>query len=84
MLRPTAIKVLPLSDYKIHLEFDSGEKKIFDVAPYIQGNWYSELSDLAYFNSVFTNGFTVEWPHGQDLCPDEIYYNGTNVCEVLD
>lgn len=79
MLRPTATKVSPLPDYKLRLEFDSGEEKVFDVAPYIQGEWYGELSNTTYFNLVFANGFTVEWPHGQDLCPDEIYYNSINL-----
>ncbi|MCB6992932.1 DUF2442 domain-containing protein [bacterium 210820-DFI.6.37] len=76
MLRPTATKVSAMPDYRLKIEFDSGETKIFDVTPYIKGNWYSELSDVNYFKSVFANGYTVEWPHGQDLCPDEIYYNG--------
>lgn len=75
MLRPTATNVSATNDYKLIIEFDSGEKKLFDVSPYITGNWYSELADVNYFKSVFANGFTVEWPHGQDLCPDEIYYN---------
>ena len=75
MLRPVAKNVKAIDDYKIVIEFESGKKKIFDVAPYITGNWYGELSDVNYFKSVFVNGFTVEWPHGQDLCPDEIYYN---------
>lgn len=75
MLRPTATNVSATNDYKLIIEFDSGEKKLFDVSPYITGNWYSELADANYFKSVFANGFTVEWPHGQDLCPDEIYYN---------
>lgn len=79
MLRPTAKQVKATDDYKLFIDFDSGEKKIFDVSPYIQGNWYSELSDLNYFKSVFVNGYTVEWPHGQDLCPDEIYYNSVEV-----
>ena len=76
MLRPTAKIVKPLTDYKLEIEFDSGEKKIFDVKPYIKGEWYSELQDIEYFNSVFTNEYTVEWPNGQDICPDELYYNG--------
>lgn len=75
MLRPTAKNVSATNDYKIIIEFDSGERKIFDVTPYITGEWYKELADMNYFKSVFANGFTVEWPHGQDLCPDEIYYN---------
>lgn len=77
MLRPTAIKVTPLADYKLKLLFDNNEVKIFDVAPYIRGNWYSELSSPAYFQSVFVNQYSVEWPNGQDLCPDELYYNST-------
>ena len=75
MIRPTAKNVSATDDYKIIIEFDSGERKIFDVTPYITGEWYKELADMNYFKSVFANGFTVEWPHGQDLCPDEIYYN---------
>ena len=75
MLRPVAKNVKAIDDYKIVIEFDSGEKKIFDVAPYITGSWYGELSDVNYFKSVFVKGFTVEWLHGQDLCPDEIYYS---------
>ena len=34
---------------------------------------------LRYFSAVSVNGYTVEWPEGQDLCPDELYYNST-VC----
>lgn len=79
MIRPTAKNVSATDDYKIIIEFDSGERKIFDVTPYITGEWYKELTDMNYFKSVFANGFTVEWPHGQDLCPDEIYYNSKTI-----
>lgn len=75
MLRPTATKVTALDNCKLLINFTSGEKKIFDTTPYIQGSWYSQLADKNYFQSAFANGYTVEWPHGQDLCPDEIYYN---------
>ena len=75
MLRPTAIEVSPLDNYLLNIKFDNGEIRIFDVKPYIKGNWYSELRDVNYFNSVKTNGFSVEWPNGQDLCPDDLYYN---------
>lgn len=73
MLRPTAVSVRTDDDYFIIIEFDSGEIKRFDVKPYIQGSWYGQLKDLQYFNRVFTDGYTVCWPEGQDLCPDEIY-----------
>ena len=73
MLRPTAVKVFPEDDYTLKVEFDNGEVKIFNVKPYIQGEWYGKLADKAYFRSVKTDGYTVVWPEGQDLCPDELY-----------
>ncbi len=76
MLRPTAIKVEAINEYKLLVEFDNGEKKQFDVAPYITGEWYSELKEPNYFKRVTTDGFTVVWPHGQDICPDDLYELG--------
>ena len=61
MLRPTAVLVEPVENYQLMVEFDNGEKKKFDVKPYIQGSFYGQLSDPAYFKSVKTNGFSVEW-----------------------
>ena len=75
MLRPTVVKVLPENNYILLLEFDNGEKKIFDVKPYIKGTLFNELNNLAYFNRVHTNGFNIKWPNGQDICPDDLYYN---------
>ena len=75
MLRPTAIQVTPLDNYILQIVFDNGEIKLFDVKPYIKGEWYNELADPAYFHSVSVNGYSVEWSNGQDLCPDELYYN---------
>ena len=75
MLRPTAIKVVPQSNKTLIITFDDASVKIFDVAPYIKGSWYEKLKDPLYFNRVKTDGFTVVWPDGQDICPDELYYN---------
>jgi len=76
LLRPTAVKVVPLENYMLRIVFDNGEIKKFDVKPYIKGKWYSELMDVQYFATVSVNGYSVEWANGQDLCPDELYYNG--------
>lgn len=76
MLRPTAVSVIPNDDYIISVKFDNGEEKKFDVKPYIKGEWYSQLRDVAYFKAVKTDGYTVVWPDGQDICPDELYSFG--------
>ena len=73
MLRPTAVSVTPNDDYIISVKFDNGEEKKFDVKPYIKGDWYGRLRDTAYFKAVKTDEYTVTWPDGQDICPDELY-----------
>ena len=79
MLRPTAVKVSPERDFILKVEFDNGETRFFDVKPYIQGEWYGQLANEAYFRAAKPDGFTVVWPEGQDLCPDEIYDLGVSV-----
>lgn len=80
MLRPTATKVKVLPDYCLELTFDNGEIRIFDVKPHIQqGSWFGMLNNKAFFNTVKTNGFTIEWADGQDICPDELYYDSVPV-----
>ena len=78
MLRPTVVKVIPQDDYKVFLEFDNGEKKFFNVKPYIKGSWFGKLNDKAYFSNVKVNGFNIEWSDGQDICPDDLYYNSVS------
>ena len=73
MLRATANDVKAKENYMIEVTFDNGETKVFDVKPYIKGSWYGQLEDESYFSAVTTDGYTVEWPDGQDLCPDELY-----------
>lgn len=73
MLRPTATSVCAENNYILSITFDNGETKKFDVKPYIKGDWYGKLSDEQYFKRVKTDGFTVVWPDGQDICPDDLY-----------
>ncbi len=71
MIKP--ISVIPLDDYRLLIEFDNTEKKIFDVKPYIIGSWYGKLSDSDFFKTVHISGKTVEWADGQDIAPHELY-----------
>ena len=72
---PQIINVIPMSDHKLQLEYDSNETKIFDVSPYIQGSWFGLLSDEEYFKTVHVfNGWRgIEWEDGQDIAPHELY-----------
>lgn len=78
-IRPRAIAVTPLENYRLLLTFDNHERKIFDVTPYIHGNWYGELQNPDIFKSVRIAGISVEWPNGQDICPDCLYNDSVSV-----
>ncbi len=75
MLQPKLIKVEPLSNYMLKLFYDTNEIKIFDVKPYINGDWYNELKSEQYFKTVhlICNGIGIEWENGQDISPHELY-----------
>ena len=73
MLQPKVLDVQPLPDYKLLLLFETGEKKVFDVMPYIKGSWYEKLKVPAVFQTVHVSGATVVWADGQDIAPHELY-----------
>ena len=81
MLCPKIISIEVLEDYKIILNYETGEIKLFDVLPYISGEWYEELYDTDYFKSVHlvSNGKGLQWENGQDIAPHELYDLSTSI-----
>ena len=75
MLYPKAISVRPLPDYRIEVKFNNGEQGIFDVHPYIHGEWFGQLADENFFQTVHVEGLSVAWDGGQDIAPDCLYVN---------
>lgn len=74
-LRPKAIDVKILEDYILEITFDNGEKKQFDVKPYMKFKIFKELKDKNKFKKVKISGLSIEWENGADICPDELYNN---------
>lgn len=72
---PKLLAVEPLAPLKLRLTYETGEIKIFDVAPYASGSWYGELRDPSYFRTVrlLPDGAGIQWGNGQDLAPHELY-----------
>jgi hypothetical protein len=75
-MNPRVSVVEPMNEYRIRLVFTNGEKKIFDMTPYLDKGVFRELAIPAYFRSVRVCGGTVCWPNEQDLCPDTLYEKG--------
>ena len=74
-MRPKAIDVIPLKNYMLEVLFNNGEKKIFDVKPYLKFEPFKELENENEFRKVKIGGLSIEWENGADICPDELYYN---------
>lgn len=81
MLQPKLTKVEAMPNLRLRLFYETGEVKVFDVAPYATGSWYGQLKDERYFNTVqlLPGGVGIEWPEGQDIAPHELYENSVTV-----
>ena len=75
-MNPRVKDVKPNPDYTLTLVFDNGEQRVFDVKPYLDKGIFQELKDLKFFNTVRPFLGSVEWPNGQDFCPDTLYLDG--------
>ncbi len=65
--------VKPLKDYKLLLDFENGERKIFDISPYLEIGAFKTLRDEKLFNSVKVSFDTIEWDNHLDLDPEILY-----------
>ena len=75
------LSVSPLEGNRLSLLYETGEKKLFDVTPYISGRWFSALNDYAYFCTVrlLPDGCGIEWRDGQDIASHELYENSIDI-----
>lgn len=59
----------------IYIKFNDGKEKVYDMSELIKNNkFYKKLEDEEYFKKVKPRGVTVEWPDGEDVCPENLYY----------
>jgi hypothetical protein len=65
--------VKPLENYKLELLFENNEKRIFDVAPYLDRGVFQKLKDKNYFKNVKVAFDTVEWSDEIDIDPEVLY-----------
>lgn len=63
----------PAPDFSLYLTFENGEKRHFDVRPYLDKGVFRQLQDYRQFSQVRVVAGTVEWPGEIDLCPDTLY-----------
>ena len=67
------VKVEVNPDYKLHLEFENGEKRIFDMAPYMDKKPFVRLKGSPLFAKASVDFGTVVWPGDIDIAPETLY-----------
>ena len=70
------VKVKPLKDFHLHLEFEDGAKGEVDISKLIKFKGVFEpLKEESFFIKVRVNPEwgTIFWPNGADLDPDVLY-----------
>jgi len=79
----TVKKVEYYESYKLKITFDDGIAKIVDFEERLKNakNMFLPLQEISYFKKVKTDGTTLIWPNGLDLCPDVLYEMGINLQE---
>ena len=47
----------------------------------INEKFYAKLKDYKYFKNVKISdtGITIEWPNGEDIAPENLYYNSKTI-----
>jgi len=70
------ISVIPLNDYRLQIEFDSKEVRIFDLRPYLDFGIFKELKNEEYFKNVRASLDSITWKNGQDFSPEILYIKG--------
>ena len=69
--RVESVKANP--DHTLTIVFTNGEVREFDVKPYLDQGIFRELQNTGYFGTVRPFLGSIQWPHGQDFCPDTLY-----------
>ncbi|MBI5474709.1 MAG: DUF2442 domain-containing protein [Ignavibacteriae bacterium] len=71
--------VVPNPDWTLSLEFETGEKRAFDVKPLLDCEAFEELRDLREFLKVKNGGYFVAWENEADLSADTLYIRSKEV-----
>ena len=72
-MNPFARHVRPVGDSTLEIEFETGERRVFDMTPYLGRGVFTRLRDRFIFMSARVVAGSVEWSGGIDLSYDTLY-----------
>ncbi len=75
-MTPDVVRVKPLPDYRLEVDFVNGEKRLFDMRPYLVYPAFAPLAEGALFMKAHVVLGTVAWTDEIDISPDTLYLRG--------
>ncbi len=67
------VSVQAQSDYRLLLEFENGEKRIFDMSGLMDKKPFNKLKDSPLFSKASVAYGTVVWPGNIDIAPETLW-----------
>ena len=71
------LSVKATKDYQLHLEFENGEHRIFDMTPLLEKLPFIRLKNSPLFLAARVDYGTVCWPGNIDIAPETLYDRST-------
>ena len=75
-MEPLIRNVTALPSHELELEFSNGERRLFDVKPYLDKGIFAQLKDWHYFAKVQASPRFVSGPRVQDFSLDTLLARG--------
>jgi len=71
MIEVNAVETV--TDFGLVLTLNSGERRRFDIRPYLQYPVFHRLESPGYFSLARVDYGTVTWPGDIDIAPETLY-----------
>ncbi len=75
--------VKPQENYLLLLTFENGEKRQFDMKPYLNIGIFEDLKDYNMFKTVRVNFDTIQWDNDADFDPEILYEQSQKIPGTL-
>jgi hypothetical protein len=75
-MTPDVVSVTPLPDWRLEAVFATGERRLFDMKPYLDFMAFAALKDVGLFLRAHVVSGVVVWTDEIDLSPDTLYIRG--------
>jgi hypothetical protein len=72
-MNPYVTSVRALDDHRLAVVFENGERRVFDIRPYLGLGVFARLKAPPVFRAARVVAGSVEWPGEVDLSYDTIY-----------